>query len=427
MNYRSAAALSLCLFVSVSLHAQWTEPDASSVATTDKVSIGSSSAPVKQLEVIGEGSFTSFLTAAEIIVTPSSGTPRGRVQMNGSEWFGMMLNARINTQWDLDDTSLPGWIAKLDGRSGYDQFAIMRVPPGSNPHTDEKTLFQVHANGKIGMGVPTGTPAAERLQVYENADQQSVIVMDNPFAGTNSLAALRAKSNLATTNLIAHSTSRTLTRFGTTLGGWAELLNTYGNGQIIGTLSATPLILGTNSANRIHIAGDGKVGINNPSPLVTLDVIGHGKISGDLVVGGNIGARYQDVAEWVPATEDLAPGTVVILNPASINEVMPSTKAYDTRVAGVVSAQPGIILGEAGARKEQIATTGRVKVRVDATSGAIAVGDLLVTSDVAGTAMKSQPLDLGGVAIHRPGTIVGKALEPLAEGTAEILVLLSLQ
>jgi hypothetical protein len=41
--------------------------------------------------------------------------------------------------------------------------------------------------------------------------------------------------------------------------------------------------------------------------------------------------------------------------------------------------------------------------------------------------MKSLPIDVGGVRIHRPGTLIGKALEPLAKGTGEILVLLSLQ
>jgi hypothetical protein len=41
--------------------------------------------------------------------------------------------------------------------------------------------------------------------------------------------------------------------------------------------------------------------------------------------------------------------------------------------------------------------------------------------------MKSVPVDLGGISIHRPGTIIGKALEPLASGVGEILVLLSLQ
>jgi hypothetical protein len=96
-------------------------------------------------------------------------------------------------------------------------------------------------------------------------------------------------------------------------------------------------------------------------------------------------------------------------------------------VAGVISAQPGIALGERSDNKVLVATTGRVKIKVDASQAAIQVGDLLVTSDKPGIAMKSQPLSLAGVQIHRPGTLIGKALEPLAKGQGEILVLLSLQ
>jgi hypothetical protein len=50
-----------------------------------------------------------------------------------------------------------------------------------------------------------------------------------------------------------------------------------------------------------------------------------------------------------------------------------------------------------------------------------------VTSDVEGVAMRSEPVEIGGRKMHAPGTIIGKALEPLASGTGEILVLLSLQ
>lgn len=145
------------------------------------------------------------------------------------------------------------------------------------------------------------------------------------------------------------------------------------------------------------------------------------------VTGGNIKAKYQDVAEWVPSKDMPAPGTVVVLDPSSANHVMASTRAYDTAVAGVVSPQPGITLGEEGDSKSLVATTGRVRVRVDATEHPIAIGDLLVTSNRRGVAMKSIPIDLGGIAIHRPGTVVGKALESLSGGEGEILVLLSLQ
>ncbi len=41
--------------------------------------------------------------------------------------------------------------------------------------------------------------------------------------------------------------------------------------------------------------------------------------------------------------------------------------------------------------------------------------------------MKSEPVVVGGRQIHAPGTIIGKALEPLEGGVGEILVLLSLQ
>jgi hypothetical protein len=133
------------------------------------------------------------------------------------------------------------------------------------------------------------------------------------------------------------------------------------------------------------------------------------------------------VAEWVPSSQELPAGTVVVLDEARTNHVLASTTSYDTRVAGVVSARPGLLLGEGGAGKVIVATTGRVRVKVDATRGAIKVGDLLVTSGVEGVAMRSVPVDLAGTPIHRPGTIIGKALEPLERGTGEILVLLSLQ
>lgn len=170
------------------------------------------------------------------------------------------------------------------------------------------------------------------------------------------------------------------------------------------------------------IDGLGNVGIAmTPDPQYALDV--NGKIHATQVIG----ATYQDVAEWVPSTTKMSAGTVVIVQRGSKNTVAPSVSAYATSVAGVVSAQPGLILGEGSDSKEMIATTGRVKVHVDATRGAIEAGDLLVTSDKPGVAMKSQPVDLGGVKIHRPGTLIGKALEALPAGEGDILVLLSLQ
>lgn len=175
------------------------------------------------------------------------------------------------------------------------------------------------------------------------------------------------------------------------------------------------------SGNVLMAQGGGNVGIGTASPTSKLHVVG------DVTVTGNIAAKYQDLAEWVPAEEQLDAGTVVVLDGAKSNHVISGNKSYDTRVAGVISAQPGIVLGEKGDNKVLVATTGRVLVNVDATNGPIEIGDLLVTSDREGFAMKSLPVEIGGVRVHRPGTLIGKALEPLRSGSGKILVLLSLQ
>jgi len=166
----------------------------------------------------------------------------------------------------------------------------------------------------------------------------------------------------------------------------------------------------------------GNVGIGiSTAPTATLEV--NGTIRATQVIG----ATYQDVAEWVPAAQAMEAGVVVVLDREKTNQVVPSRNAYDTAVAGVVSAKPGVLLGEESGSKAKIATTGRVHVHADATTAPIRVGDLLVTSDKRGMAMRSEPIEVSGVKIHRPGTLIGKALEPLPTGEGDILVLLSLQ
>jgi len=181
-------------------------------------------------------------------------------------------------------------------------------------------------------------------------------------------------------------------------------------GFLIETYNNRPLVLGTNNTERLR-----------------LDAVGNITVTGNLSVSGNIAAKYQDFAEWVPSSHSFDPGTVVVLSTDQPNQVVRSTTAYDTKVAGVVSDKPGVILGEPSAEKCKVATTGRVQVKVDATKHSIHLGDLLVTSDTPGYAMYSEPVEIAGVRMHRPGTIIGKALEPLPSGRGEVLVLLSLQ
>ena len=163
------------------------------------------------------------------------------------------------------------------------------------------------------------------------------------------------------------------------------------------------------------------VGIGTTNPQALLHV------AGDARIDGNIAAKYQDVAEWVESPQKLEPGTVVVIDKKCSNRVVPSNDAYDPGVAGVVSKEPGLLLGEAGNGKYKISHSGRVRTKVDASFGKIEPGDLLVASPIQGVAMKSEPVNIAGVEIHRPGTILGKALESFDEGEGKSLVLLSLQ
>jgi hypothetical protein len=80
--------------------------------------------------------------------------------------------------------------------------------------------------------------------------------------------------------------------------------------------------------------------------------------------------------------------------------------------------QPGEHLG--------VVTLGAFEaIKVDATSGPIRPGDLLATSAKTGSAMKATALEIQGVSFHAPGTIVGKALGALDDGTGTIPVFVS--
>lgn len=207
-------------------------------------------------------------------------------------------------------------------------------------------------------------------------------------------------------------------------------------------------------------------------------------VGGKLEVVGSVDPIITECFSADPDV-DYEVGDVVILNKKSA-KLEPCTIANDTKVVGVVgptlviedSEISVVIMGYRGARpdqeysgiqKEQLkqlearesslqqkqienndseiieelkheigllkidieeaesVTRQVVRVKADASYAPIEIGDLLTTSPTHGHAMKAQPVQISGIELYRPGTLIGKAMEPLESGTGMIEVFVTLQ
>jgi hypothetical protein len=127
------------------------------------------------------------------------------------------------------------------------------------------------------------------------------------------------------------------------------------------------------------------------------------------------------------AGADIPKGAVVVIDDEQPGRLKLSARAYDTRVAGIISGaggvQPGITLSQQGVLEggQNVALSGRVYVQADATESPIKPGDLLTTSATPGHAMKVRDH------AQAQGAILGKAMSHLDEGKGLVLVLVTLQ
>ncbi len=114
-----------------------------------------------------------------------------------------------------------------------------------------------------------------------------------------------------------------------------------------------------------------------------------------------------------PVSEAVEPGDLLVLDPLRPGQLKRCDAVGSTGVAGVVAAEAITMNGQLQA---PLASSLYALVKADAAFAAIRAGDLLTTSPTPGHAM----LALEAL----PGTVIGKALEPLEAGAGVIRVLL---
>ncbi len=280
------------------------------------------------------------------------------------------------------------------GGNGADGDIILRTSDGKNTlHLNgDKGNITLGGNGEDGdIYLKDGTG---NTRIQFDAQQNLITVKDG---ADNTIVSIGANGNI-------------------TLGGQGQdgdiLLNDNTGQQTVHL---------NGQEGNISLGGnghDGDVFIYDAAGKETIHLNGD---SGDIMLHNADCAEDFDVME----VADAEPGTVMVIE--NEGKLVPGNKAYDKRVAGIVSGagayQPGIVLDKqkGATNRKPIALMGKVYCKVDAGYAPVAIGDLLTTSPTAGHAMKASSPN------EAFGAVIGKALGPLDDGTGMIPVLVSLQ
>ena len=158
----------------------------------------------------------------------------------------------------------------------------------------------------------------------------------------------------------------------------------------------------------------------NGTPMFTVDKNGYvsaGSLTAvtSLTSGGPHFSRSAPSAELLPTSQTLAVGDVAEWDPIAAG-VVKTTTAKSAVAIGVVTLKPG------GTTSDEVAVamSGVVQVHVVDETGAIAPGDLLVSSGTAGAAMRCDQAD------GCPGAVIGKALDALSGSAGTIPMLIAI-
>ena len=314
----------------------------------------------------------------------------------------------LNGQWDI------GTSRSFNG----DQFYIFRQGASFpafavQPNGDASTL------GKLGVGI--GVPAVNldvrgsgiiEATVWSTSER-AILSLHNTLPGGERVWTL--ESGLYGDASLFGIYDRTANRAGLTI----DTAGNVGMGGVLHPSARLEIAGPTGSHTFIGVAIPGFAGTIEEGDL---HVDGKATVCTLTINGGCDLAEPFPIAE--PAVEK---GSVLVIDDDHPGQLALSTRAYDTRVAGVLSGangiNPGIALKQAGVLDsgENVALSGRVYVQADASYGPIKPGDLLTTSDTPGHAMRVRDH------AKAQGAVLGKAMSSLTKNKGLVLVLVTLQ
>lgn len=202
--------------------------------------------------------------------------------------------------------------------------------------------------------------------------------------------------------------------------GYFEHTETTGYGITLEVISHD-----NGSAMVVDHEGTGNIAIFQAtgSNVARIDRTGKGFFNGGTQ---NSGADIAESFAIEGNRDEYGPGDVMIISRRSDRTLEKSDTAYSALVAGVFATKPGVLLTEKNMDETidgdiPLGVVGVIPTKVCNENGAIKRGDILVTSDHPGFAMKANPTRI------KVGEAIGKALENFDETTGVIKVLVNVK
>ena len=327
------------------------------------------------------------------LVTRTSATSPGISFFNASAVPSIGFNSMINGGYSFLGAGYGSFLQynPADGRLKYYSSSSIGVANavmgGTTPF-----LFSVSPNGNFGLGAVDPLEGFHLLNKNIRLDDalgnKSITINSNGWSSTGSISLFYDDG---TENISIRGSD-----------------GTNQSGEII---FRKPGVVGTT------LEIDGDYGGTSRSRIIVDEI---------QIKGGADFAEYFDIME---SDIEAEPGMLVCIDEFEEGKMAICSKAYDKKVAGVISRangiKPGMMMGHKGTvadGKHPVAISGRVYVKAETYGNTIKPGDLLTTSSTPGYAMKAVNNK------KATGAIIGKAMGTLEAGKKGfVLVLLSIQ
>jgi len=396
------------------------------------ISLGTFSLTVSPIDIFVQGRYAYVVSSQDSILraiditNPSVLTDGGTFTMSGTATStSVFVSGRYAYVTLSDDTvrvidvnvpatmsqavsySLPGTVGYAQGVFVSGRYLYASQGNGVNSFV-VADVTGIDTNGLLAHTAEVGT-----LQVRGDATIGNQLRVDGGlnigFGGIYSVGAL----SIVVTSTKPSSGGAAAAKFINT----AATSTTSTNGQTWGVYTNTLLVGPTESAT-----GTGNwvsvftytSGTQGALCIDATDIAGTCPVRTGLAVAaqGTIASNSFDLAESYDISGSASPGDVLVVDPtASSTAKLSPGIPYDPKLFGVVSTQPGFLLGTGGGTS--VALVGRVPVKVSTINGSIHVGDILTSSPYPGVAMKAT----------KPGMVLGRALQNASStSTIEVFI-----